>query len=54
MLYPLLSVLSKNLYSFEELKDAIDKYIRYYNEKRGKASLGYMSPIEYRKKMLAA
>ena len=40
--------------SFEELKDAIDKYIRYYNEKRGKASLGYMSPIEYRKKMLAA
>ncbi|MBQ6671353.1 MAG: IS3 family transposase, partial [Firmicutes bacterium] len=26
----------------------------YYNEKRGKASLGYMSPIEYRKKMLAA
>ena len=40
--------------SFDELKDAIDKYIRYYNEKRGKASLGYMSPIEYRKKMLAA
>ncbi|MBR3294864.1 MAG: IS3 family transposase [Clostridia bacterium] len=24
-----------------------------YNEKRDKVSLGYMSPIEYRKKMLA-
>ena len=40
--------------SFDELKDAIDKYIRYYNEKRGKASLGYLSPIEYRNEMLAA
>ena len=40
--------------SFDELKDAIDKYIRYYNQKRGKASLGYRSPIEYREEMLAA
>ena len=40
--------------SFEELKDAIDKYICYYNEKRGKASLGYRSPIEYRNEMLSA
>ncbi len=40
--------------SFEELKEAIDKYIRYYNEKRSKASLGYRSPIEFRKKKLAA
>lgn len=40
--------------SFDELKNAIDKYIRYYNEKRGKASLGYCSPVEYREKMLAA
>ena len=40
--------------SFDELKDAIDKYMQYYNEKRSKASLGYQSPIEYRKKMLAA
>ena len=40
--------------SFEELKEAIDKYIRYYNEKRSKASLGYRSPIEYREYMLAA
>ncbi|MBQ1390933.1 MAG: hypothetical protein IIY82_04230, partial [Firmicutes bacterium] len=28
--------------------------IRYYNEKRSKASLGYRSPVEYRKDMLAA
>jgi len=40
--------------SFDELKEAIDKYIRYYNEKRSKASLGYRSPIEYRNEMLAA
>ncbi len=40
--------------SFDELKEAIEKYIRYYNEKRSKASLGYRSPIEYRKHMLAA
>ena len=40
--------------SFDELKEAIDKYICYYNEKRSKASLGYRSPIEYRNAMLAA
>ena len=40
--------------SFDELKEAIDNYIRYYNEKRSKASLGYRSPIEYRNEMLAA
>ncbi len=40
--------------SFSELKETIDKYIRYYNEKRSKASLGYRSPIEYREYMTAA
>ena len=40
--------------SFNELKEAIDKYIRYYNEQRSKASLGYRSPVEYRESMLAA
>ena len=40
--------------SFNELKEAIDKYIRYYNEQRSKASLGYLSPVEYRESMLAA
>ncbi|MBR3147037.1 MAG: IS3 family transposase, partial [Eubacterium sp.] len=27
---------------------------RYYNEKRSKASLGYLSPLEYRQQKLAA
>lgn len=40
--------------SFDDLKLAIEKYIRYYNEKRSKASLGYRSPVEYREQMLAA
>ena len=40
--------------SFNEPKEAIDKYIRYYNEQRSKASLGYRSPVEYRESMLAA
>ena len=40
--------------SFDELKEAIDKYIRYDNQKRSKASLGYQSPVEYLEKKLAA
>ncbi len=40
--------------SFDELREAIEKYIRYYNQKRIKASLGYRSPVEYRKEMLTA
>ena len=40
--------------SFNELREAIDKYISYYNEKRIKASLGYRSPVEYREYMIAA
>lgn len=35
-------------YSFEELKEAVEKYIVYYNEKRIKEKLGWMSPVEYR------
>ena len=35
-------------YSFAELKEAIEKYIIYYNEHRIKAKLGWMSPVEYR------
>lgn len=35
-------------YSYDELKDAIEKYIKYYNEKRIKQSLRWMSPVEYR------
>lgn len=41
-------------YSFEELKDAIERYIKYYNEKRIKEKLGWMSPIQYRLNTLAA
>lgn len=40
--------------SFDELKAAIEKYIRYYNERRIKEKLGWMSPIEYRLNTLAA
>ena len=41
-------------YSFEELKNAIEKYIKYYNEQRIKEKLGWMSPVEYRRKLLTA
>ncbi len=32
----------------EEFIQALDSYIRWYNEKRIKLSLGYLSPIEHR------
>lgn len=35
-------------YSFDELKEAIEKYIQYYNEKRIKEKLGWLSPVQYR------
>ena len=41
-------------YSYEELRDAIEKYIVYYNEQRIKQKLGWMSPIEYRLKLQVA
>lgn len=41
-------------YSFDERKDAIEKYIKYYNEKRIKEKLGWMSSVEYRLNLLAA
>ncbi len=34
--------------SYEALKSAIDKYIKYYNEDRIKQKLDWMSPVEYR------
>lgn len=43
-----------NYYSFDELKSAIESYIKYYNEKRIKEKLGWMSPVEYRLSVLAA
>lgn len=35
-------------YSYEDLKEAIEKYIDYYNNKRIKQKLSWMSPVEYR------
>ena len=40
--------------SFEELKESIERYIKYYNEKRIKEKLGWMSPVQYRINALAA
>ncbi len=40
--------------SFDELKNAIEEYIKYYNEKRIKKKLNWMSPVEYRLNHLAA
>ena len=41
-------------YSFDELKKAIEKYIKYYNEKRIKEKRGWMSPVQYRLTAVAA
>ena len=41
-------------YSYEELKEAIEKYITYYNKQRIKQKLGWMSPVEYRLSLQAA
>ncbi len=35
-------------YSFDELKEAIEKYKKYYNEKRSKEKVGWMSLLQYR------
>ncbi len=41
-------------YSYEDLKAAIEEYIKYYNEQRIKEKLRWMSPVEYRLNILAA
>lgn len=41
-------------YSYEELKFEIERYIKYYNEQRIKEKLGWMSPVQYRLRHLAA
>lgn len=33
--------------SIDEFIKELDRYIRWYNEKRIKQSLGYLSPLEY-------
>nr|CAE92897.1 transposase [Pseudomonas putida] len=37
--------------SIEQFTQALDAYIRWYNEKRIKISLGALSPVEYRKSL---
>ena len=41
-------------YSFDELKNAIEQYIKYYNEERIKKKLGWLSPVQYRLNALIA
>ena len=41
-------------YSYEELQNAISRYIKYYNEQRIKGKLKWMSPVEYRLNYLVA
>ena len=41
-------------YSYDELYNAIEQYIKYYNEQRIKQKLKWMSPVEYRRSLLAA
>ncbi|MHC1747184.1 MAG: IS3 family transposase [Cellulosilyticaceae bacterium] len=41
-------------YSYDELKESLERYIKYYNEQRIKEKLGWMSPVEYRLSLLAA
>ncbi len=35
-------------YSYDELKNAIEHYIDYYNNQRIKQKLSWMSPVKYR------
>jgi transposase InsO family protein len=37
--------------TIEQLVEAVDSYIRWYNEKRIKISLGALSPLEYRQSL---
>lgn len=43
----------QKFYSYEHLKQTIEDFIKYYNEERIKEKLGYLSPVEYRKKNAA-
>ena len=41
-------------HSYEELKSAIERYIKYYHEQRIKEKLGWKSPVQYRHALFAA
>ncbi len=40
--------------SIDQFTQALDSFIRWYNEKRIKISLGGLSPVEYRKNLMIA
>ena len=44
----------KSCRTLEELKEAIDKYIEYYNNERGQWNLKKMPPARYREHLLSA
>ena len=41
-------------YSYDELRTAIEWFIKYYNERRIKSKLGWVSPVQYRLQFQAA
>lgn len=41
-------------HSFEELKEAIDRYMHYYNHERMKSKLNWQSPVQFREASLMA
>ncbi len=43
-----------NFYSFEELEEAIVKYIRYYNKERINSKLHWLSPVQFRLQAIVA
>lgn len=45
---------SVTYYSYDELKSEIERYIKYYNEQRIKEKLGWLSPVQYRLRLLVA
>lgn len=44
----------REYHSFEELKQAIDDYIHYYNYERMKGNLNWQSPVQFREAVLKA
>ena len=44
----------KVYYSYQELEQAIINYVDYYNNKRIKQKLSWLSPVKYKLKTLAA
>ena len=37
--------------TIEEFSHELDKYLHWYSEKRIKKSLGYLSPVEYKRSL---